>query len=229
MPSRAITVILNSNHNKRFALLLSEGDVQQGPQAILREAKNKFRTKALSSVFLQGGVILADGEPVPELVLQVWIGKGEPYCGPPGIAHGSPSAFDSELHLISGKSYLDDKAIDQLKTVGRLPGVALAVGLPDLHPGSRFPIGCAIAAEGVYPALIGSDIGCGIALYELSARPKSTLNPDKLASALRGLEDPWTGSALHGLQTMTLHAFPSSMPALVLLRNWVCSLVVSIY
>lgn len=41
----------------------------------------------------------------------------------------------------SGKSYLDDKAIEQLKAVGRLPGVALAVGLPDLHPGSRYPIG----------------------------------------------------------------------------------------
>lgn len=28
----------------------------------------------------------------------------------------------------------------------------------------------------------------------MSARPKSTLNPTKLASALRGLDEPWTGS-----------------------------------
>lgn len=55
-------------------------------------------------------------------------------------------------------------------------------------------LGCAIVAAGIYPALIGSDVGCGIALYELSARPKSSLNPTKLASALRGLDDPWSGS-----------------------------------
>ncbi|KAF7338230.1 tRNA-splicing ligase RtcB [Mycena venus] len=194
MPSRVVTVTLNYNHNKRFALLLPHSTTTEAVTVILREARNKFRTKALSSVFLPGGVFLAEGESFPELVSQVWVGKGEPYCGPPGIVHASASAFDSELHLISGKSFLDDKAIEQLKNVGRLPGVVLAVGLPDLHPGSRFPIGCAIAAEGIYPALIGSDVGCGIALYELSARPKSALNPAKLASALRGLDDPWSGS-----------------------------------
>ncbi|KAJ7109460.1 release factor H-coupled R [Mycena epipterygia] len=190
MPSRVVTVTLNYNHSKRFALLLSPSELNHR-EAILREARNKFRAK-VSAIFLSGGVILAEGENLPELVSQVWVGKGEPYCGPPALA--STAAFDAELHLISGKSYIDDKAIEQLKLVGRLPGVALTVGLPDLHPGSRFPIGCAIAAEGIYPALIGSDVGCGIALYELSARPKS-VNPTKLASALRGLDEPWTGSA----------------------------------
>ncbi|KAJ7235437.1 release factor H-coupled R, partial [Mycena haematopus] len=199
MPSRVITVILNSNHSKRFALLLSE--VELGRPKILTEARNKFRSKGLSSVFLLGGVILAEGDALPELVSQVYVGKDEPYCGPANIARAA--TFDSELHLISGKSYLDDKAIEQLKTVGRLPGVALAVGLPDLHPGSRFPIGCAIAAEGVYPALIGSDIGCGIALYELSAHLKSSPNPAKLAAALQGLEDPWTGSVSAWLANYT--------------------------
>jgi release factor H-coupled RctB family protein len=99
MPSRVVTVTLNYNHSKRFALLLSETAVDHGRETILREARNKFRSK-VSSVFLSGGVILAEGEPFPELVSQVWVGKGEPYCGAPGIVHGSPSAFDSELHLI---------------------------------------------------------------------------------------------------------------------------------
>ncbi|KAJ7111534.1 release factor H-coupled R [Mycena crocata] len=189
MPSRVLTVILNYNHSKRFVLLLSRAPGHDDRETILREARNKFRAK-LSAVFLEGGVILAEGETLP-LVAQVWVGKGEPYCGPPGVAHGSPAAA---LHLISGQSYIDDKAIDQLKSVGQLPGVALTVGLPDLHPGSRFPIGCAIAAQGIYPALIGSDVGCGIALYELSARPRASLNPTKLAAALRGLDEPWTGS-----------------------------------
>lgn len=55
--------------------------------------------------------------------------------------------------------------------------------------------GCAVAAEGIYPALIGSDIGCGIALYRLSASSSRSLsNPKKLAGLLRGLDDPWPGS-----------------------------------
>ncbi|KAJ6572917.1 release factor H-coupled R [Mycena sp. CBHHK59/15] len=192
MPSRVVTVILNYNQSKRFAILLVVPSVQPDHETILREARNKFRAK-LSSVFLAGGVTLVEGEDLPELVSEVWVGKGEPYCGRPPGADTIRSSV-AELHLISGKSHIDDKAIEQLKSVGRLNGVVLTVGLPDLHPGSRFPIGCAIAAEGIYPALIGSDVGCGIALYELSARPKATLNPNKLASALRGLDDPWAGS-----------------------------------
>ena len=71
-----------------------------------------------------------------------------------------------------------------------------AIGMPDLHKGDRFPIGCAIVAEGIYPALIGSDIGCGIALYPLGRIP-SHLTPEKLASRLynRNLDGPWDGSA----------------------------------
>jgi tRNA-splicing ligase RtcB len=70
-----------------------------------------------------------------------------------------------------------------------------AIGMPDLHKGDRFPIGCAIVAEGIYPALIGSDIGCGIALYPLGRIP-SHLTPEKLASRLynRNLDGPWDGS-----------------------------------
>ncbi|KAJ7219360.1 release factor H-coupled R [Mycena pura] len=192
MSSRVVTVILNYNHNKRFALLPRAQEA--AAETILREARNKFRVKTLSTVFLPGGATLAPSESLPELVSQLWVGKGEPYSGPPGVARGSQASDAAELRLVSGKSYIDEKAIKQLKLVGQLPGVTFTVGLPDLHPGSRFPIGCAIAAEGIYPALIGSDVGCGIALYELSARPKSSLNPSKIASALRGLDDPWTGS-----------------------------------
>ncbi|KAF8965258.1 tRNA-splicing ligase [Flammula alnicola] len=88
----------------------------------------------------------------------------------------------------------------QLQRLATLPGVRLAVGMPDLHPGSRFPIGCAIAAEGIYPALIGSDVGCGIALYPLSSSAsRARANPKKLASLLKGLDDPWSGSTAEWL------------------------------
>lgn len=96
MPSRVVTVTLNYNHSKRFALLLSSSP-QGDHETILREARNKFRAK-VSSVFLPGGLILAEGENLPELISQVWVSKGEPYAGPPG--GNSPHGSAAELHLI---------------------------------------------------------------------------------------------------------------------------------
>lgn len=116
------------------------------------------------------------------------------------------------VFLFSEKSFVDASAIKQLESVAALPGVRLAVGMPDLHPGSRFPIGehhfrwtwhrclncfagCAIAADGIYPALIGSDVGCGIGLYRLSASAsRAKANPKKFASLLKNLDEPWSGS-----------------------------------
>ncbi|KAG9088135.1 hypothetical protein FRC06_002219 [Ceratobasidium sp. 370] len=80
----------------------------------------------------------------------------------------------------------------QLKAVAELEGVEAAIGMPDLHPGNRFPIGCAIAAKGIYPALIGTDVGCGIALYHLASIP-SRMVPAKIAGMLQGLDEPWSG------------------------------------
>jgi release factor H-coupled RctB family protein len=79
--------------------------------------------------------------------------------------------------------------------------------MPDLHKGDRFPIGCAIVASGIYPALIGSDIGCGISLYPLGTIP-SHLTPEKLASKLRDLDGPWEGDVkawltLYGIEKET--------------------------
>jgi len=70
-----------------------------------------------------------------------------------------------------------------------------AIGIPDLHKGDRFPIGCAIVAKRIYPALIGSDIGYGVALHPLGRIP-SHLTPEKLASRLynRNLDGSWNGS-----------------------------------
>lgn len=59
----------------------------------------------------------------------------------------------------------------------------------------KYSTGCAIASEGIYPALIGSDVGCGIALYRLSASAsRARSNPRKIASLLIGLDEPWSGS-----------------------------------
>src|ERR1700694_4513151 len=75
--------------------------------------------------------------------------------------------------LASLDNWIEGTAVQQLEKTSELPGMRLSVGLPDLHPGKGSPIGAAFAVEGwIYPALIGSDIGCGIGLWrtELNAR-----------------------------------------------------------
>jgi release factor H-coupled RctB family protein len=135
MLSRTITVILNSNHTKKCVILLRS---LEGPtDAILQEARNKFRVKALSQVFLQGGATLEPGANLTEMpwVTCVWVGKGEPYSGPP--AKPTQSGGSAQVRIIAEKSFVDDQAIKQLEQVAGLPGVQIAVGMPDLHPGNR--------------------------------------------------------------------------------------------
>ncbi|KZP04562.1 release factor H-coupled R [Athelia psychrophila] len=192
MPARTLTIILNANHAKKCVLILKPGDAPI--DAILHEARNKFRVKALTQVYLQGGALLEPGTDLAALpwVTKVWVAKGEPYNGPPAAPARSQGV--GEVRIIADKTFVDERAVKQLEEVAGLPGVVVAAGMPDLHPGNRFPIGCAVAAEGIYPALIGSDVGCGIALYPLAPPSKSAPNPSKLAAHLRGLDEPWSGS-----------------------------------
>ena len=95
----------------------------------------------------------------------------------------------------SPNSWIEGAAVQQLENTALLPGMRLAVGLPDLHPGKGSPIGAAFAVEGwIYPALVGADIGCGIGLWrtELSARK---LKREAWADRLRNLDNAWDGDA----------------------------------
>jgi len=95
--------------------------------------------------------------------------------------------------------------VRQLERTAALPGVRLAVGLPDLHPGKGHPVGAAFLVDGhVYPTLVGSDIGCGMALLSTDV-PVKKARRDRWADKLRGLERPWDGDraawlAQHGTQ-----------------------------
>jgi release factor H-coupled RctB family protein len=90
--------------------------------------------------------------------------------------------------IASNKLWLEDAAIGQLKTTAQLPGMQHVVGLPDLHPGRGYPVGAAFFSSGrFYPALVGNDIGCGMALWQtdiLAAKAK----PDKLDQQLGNLD-----------------------------------------
>ena len=69
--------------------------------------------------------------------------------------------------LANKQVWLEDNAIQQLHTTAQLAHIRAAVGLPDLHAGRGYPIGAAFFSSGhFYPALVGGDIGCGMALWQ---------------------------------------------------------------
>jgi len=101
---------------------------------------------------------------------------------------------ETKIRLVaSAKSWIEGEAIRQLHATARLPGMRLAVGLPDLHPGKGTPVGATFATEGViYPCLIGGDVGCGMALFKTDLlRRKAKL--DRWSEVRFDLEHPWEG------------------------------------
>lgn len=75
------------------------------------------------------------------------------------------SALDCTVSVLAEKPPIDQLSIIQLETTAHtLPGLIHAVVRPDLHPGTKFPIGAVFVSKGwIHPSLIGGDIGCGMA------------------------------------------------------------------
>jgi len=113
----------------------------------------------------------------------------------------------AEVRMISSsKCWIDGNALSQLHKAAARPGMLLAVGLPDLHAGIGCPVGSAFAAAGVfYPDLIGTDIGCGIALWHSDLPAAKSSKVPKWADKLEDLDEPWEGDtdawlAAYGIQ-----------------------------
>lgn len=105
-------------------------------------------------------------------------------------------ATQGEVRLIaSPNTWMEGSAVDQLRKTATLPGMKLAVGLPDLHPGKGSPIGAAFVAEDwIYPALVGNDIGCGIGLWRTDLNAKKP-RLETWTDRLYHLDDQWDGDA----------------------------------
>lgn len=86
--------------------------------------------------------------------------------------------------LFSGPDvWMESESIEQLARVAALPGCVRAEGMPDLHPGSGFPIGAVAATQGVvYPHLVGGDAGCGARAVVTDVE---RVSPDRLERRLR--------------------------------------------
>ncbi|MCP2321577.1 release factor H-coupled RctB family protein [Hamadaea flava] len=84
-------------------------------------------------------------------------------------------------------SWIESDAVDQCHQVAALPGMIHVAGLPDLHPGKGAPIGAAMSSSVLYPLLVGSDIGCGIAVFPIRLK---RVVPEKLAARFPDLDVP---------------------------------------
>lgn len=87
----------------------------------------------------------------------------------------------------SSSSWIESGARDQCDQVAALDGMVRVAGMPDLHPGKGAPIGAAMLSSALYPFLVGSDIGCGIAVFPIRLRRPV---PEKLAARFPDLDRP---------------------------------------
>jgi release factor H-coupled RctB family protein len=67
-------------------------------------------------------------------------------------------------------SWIESDAVAQCHQVAALDGMIHVAAMPDLHPGKGAPIGAAMASTVLYPFLVGSDIGCGIAVFPIKLK-----------------------------------------------------------
>ncbi len=105
----------------------------------------------------------------------------------------------------SSQSWIEDAATRQLHLVATRPGIRSVAGMPDLHPGKYGPVGCAALSEGiVHPDLIGSDIGCGMALWRIDVLLRR-LRLDKTAERFARIEEDLEDASM---QTHPLHSIP---------------------
>lgn len=93
----------------------------------------------------------------------------------------------------SSHSWIEGEALRQLYAVANVEGMRLAAGFPDLHPGKGSPVGAAFVTERIiYPYVIGSDIGCGMALFKLDLVQRD-IKLNRWAELRFDLEHPYEG------------------------------------
>ena len=93
----------------------------------------------------------------------------------------------------SAGSWIESGAVAQCHQVAGLEGVTHVAGMPDLHPGKGAPIGAAMASTVLYPHMVGSDIGCGIAVFPIDLKravPKRLVGRFPDLDRTPGTDDP---------------------------------------
>lgn len=99
---------------------------------------------------------------------------------------------DKTRIIASANTWIEGEAVRQLQATAKMPGMRYCVGLPDMQPGKGSPSGAAFASGLIQPHLVGTDSGCGIALFRTDLKAHK-INPKKMAALLDGLDHPWDG------------------------------------
>ena len=103
---------------------------------------------------------------------------------------GNPISNNNITIIADSDTWIEGRAVQQLETTAKLPQMLRVAGMPDLHPGRGYPVGAAFFSVGrFYPALIGNDIGCGMALWQTDL-PAAKAKPAKLAKQLGSIDAP---------------------------------------
>lgn len=221
MPATRVTIASNSKQSQKAPLLISAStsfEPRDSPSCcslVIKTAQSKLRLKKASRVFVHGGRELTQEEDWKEVLkddVVLLVSAGEEYIGArtdnslPNTAAGQDNADvnpNCPVEVLAESAFVDSLSITQLETTARtLPGIIHAVGQPDLHPGTKFPIGSVFVSKGwIHPPLIGSDIGCGMAWYK-TRLSRSQVEGDKgrkIAEKLRGLEGAWRTQDVRGV------------------------------
>lgn len=111
---------------------------------------------------------------------------------------------DRACVVASDTTWMEDAALAQLLTTSQLEGMRRVAGMPDLHPGRGYPVGAAFFSVGrFYPALVGNDIGCGMALWQTDLKAAS-VSLDKLDRRVGNIDGAMDDEALR-VQAMAAH------------------------
>ncbi|KAL6718066.1 hypothetical protein ACLMJK_004151 [Lecanora helva] len=215
MPATRVTVASNTKQSQKAPLLIpstASADPCVTPSCfsfVIKTAQTKLRLKRASRVFVHGGRELIKAQDWVDVLKDdatFLVSTGEEYVGSKkeeAFARSEQGGEDvtvevdpkCPVELLADKTFVDPLSVTQLETVARtLPGMVHAVGQPDLHPGTKFPIGSVfVSKKWIHPPLIGGDIGCGMAWYKtsLSRVQIETDKGRKIADKLRGLEGAW--------------------------------------
>lgn len=86
------------------------------------------------------------------------------------MSHQPQSTSATVAVFASPASWIESAAVEQCHQVAAFDGMIHVAAMPDLHPGKGAPIGAAMASTVLYPFLVGSDIGCGIAVFPIKLK-----------------------------------------------------------
>lgn len=103
---------------------------------------------------------------------------------------GTPISHPDSIVIADSDTWIEGNAVQQLRTTAALPHMLRVAGMPDLHAGRGYPVGAAFFSRNhFYPALIGNDIGCGMAFWQTDLTAYKA-KPEKLAKQLGNIDMP---------------------------------------